>query len=83
MEFIKNLFKVFGTKVDDSSPSGKVDGTDIAKVLRTTILVSAASGLAYFLTNADPTMFGPYAVFVVPVLTAGLDFLNKLVKANK
>lgn len=83
MDLIKKFFSVILGKVDDTSPGGKVNSTDIAKTLRTTVMVGVASALAYFLGNFDPQSFGNYSLILVPVLTAALEMLNKLLKDNK
>lgn len=82
MDFLKKVFSVFVGKVDDSSPGGKVNSTDVAKVLRTTVLVGLASAITYFVGAVDPANMGTYGVFVVPIATAALDLLNKYIKAN-
>lgn len=83
MNFLKDLFKSFIKRIDDSSEGGSLNKTDLVKVLRTTILVSIASGLTYFAGNVDPEHLGVYGVLVVPVVTAVLEMVNKYIKANK
>lgn len=82
MDFLKKVFSVFVTNVGDTSPTGKVNATDVAKVLRTAFLVGLASTITYFVGAVDPANLGMYGVFVVPVATAALDLLNKYIKAN-
>lgn len=83
MDLLKKFFEVLVKKVEDTSPAGKVNSTDLAKTLRTTGLVSVAAGLTYFLGNFDPETIGHYSLFLVPLLTAGLEVINKLIKDNK
>lgn len=80
MDFFKKLKDVFVNKVPDTSPAGKVDQTDVAKVARTAIYVAIASGLTFALQNISPEVFGPYSIMIVPAATAAIEFLNKLAK---
>lgn len=80
MGFFKKIVNVFKKNVPDSSPKGKVDSTDVAKVVRTSVFVALASGLSYLLTNISPDVLGNYGPVITLVGTMALDFLNKLVK---
>lgn len=82
MDFLKKLKNVFITNVPDTSPAGKVDSTDLAKVSKTGVLVGVAAALSYFITNANPELLGPYQPVVALGLTVALDFVNKLIKSN-
>lgn len=82
MDFLKKITSVFTKSVKDTSEVGKVDTTDVAKVLRTSALVGSAAGLTYLMANLAPESLGPYQPFIMLGLTAALDFLNKLVKNN-
>lgn len=82
-DFFSKLKNVFVKSVPDTSPSGKVDSTDLAKVAKTGVLVGIASALSYALANFAPDTFGHYQPLVVLGLTAALDFVNKLVKKNQ
>lgn len=81
-DFMKKLGAVFVKSVPDTSEKGKVDSTDVAKVIRTSVYVALASGLAFALQNMSPETFGPYSVFVIPAATAAIEFLNKLAKGK-
>ena len=81
-EFLKKLGSVFVKSVPDTSTPGKVDSTDVAKVVRTSIYVALASGLAFALQNVSPETFGPYSVLIIPAATAAIEFLNKLAKGK-
>ena len=80
--FLKKLKDVFVKSVPDTSEGGKVNQTDIAKVIKTGALVGVASAISYALANIAPDTFGHYQPLVVLGLTAALDFLNKLVKSK-
>jgi hypothetical protein len=82
-DFFKKFKDVFVKSVPDTSPSGTVNKTDLAKVAKTGILVGVASAISYALANIAPDTFGHYQPLVVLGLTAALDLLNKAVKSNK
>ena len=82
-DFLKKLKEVFVKSVPDTSPSGTIDKTDLAKVVKTGFLVGLASAISYGLANFSPDTFGNYQPLVVLGLTAALDFVNKLVKKNQ
>lgn len=82
MEFLKKLKGVFVTKVPDTSAAGTVNSTDVAKVIRTSIYVAVAAGLTFAIENISPGTLGAYGVFIVPAVTAAIEFLNKLAKGN-
>jgi hypothetical protein len=82
-DFLKKIKDVFIKSVPDTSPIGKVDKTDLAKVTKTGILVGVASAISYALANIAPDTFGHYQPLVVLGLTAVLDLLNKTVKSNR
>lgn len=82
MNFFSKLKDVFTKSVPDTSPAGKVDSTDVAKVVRTSVYVALASGLAFALQNLSPDVFGTYSVFIVPAATAVIEFLNKKAKGS-
>jgi hypothetical protein len=83
LDFLNKIKAVFVTNVPDTSPIGKVDSTDLAKVVKTGLLIGVASALSYGLTNLAPDSLGHYQPFVVMGLTVALDFVNKLVKKNQ
>ncbi len=82
-DLLKKLKDVFVTSVPDTSATGKVDKTDIAKVAKTGVLVGLAAGLSWVVTNVAPDSLGPYQPVVILGLTMALDFVNKLVKQNQ
>lgn len=81
-DFLVKLKNVFVKSVPDTSPIGKVDGTDLAKVVKTGVLVGVATVISYVLANISPDTLGPYQPLIVLGLTAVLDTLNKFVKKN-
>lgn len=82
MDILSTIKAVFTKSVPDTSPSGKVDKTDTAKLVKTAVFVGTAAGLSYFITNINPEALGPYSPIIMLVLTVGLDFANKMVKTN-
>ena len=82
MEFLKKITSVFTKSVTDTSPKGKVDSTDVAKLIKTSVIVGIAGAVSYFTTNIAPETLGPYQPLIMMGLTALLDFTNKLVKDN-
>jgi len=82
MNFLTKLTSVITKNVPDTSDSGKVDTTDVAKVLRTSVFIALSSGLAYLLNAIDPTVFGSYSPLVVVAGTALMEFFTKLSKGN-
>lgn len=83
LDFLNKIKSVFVRTVPDTSPSGTVDSTDLAKVVKTGLLVGLASAISYGLSNLAPDSLGHYQPLVVLGLTAALDFVNKLVKKNQ
>lgn len=81
-DFLKKLKEVFVTKVPDTSDSGKVDKTDVAKIIRNAVLVAIAAGISYVVKDLDPEHLGQYQPWIILGGTAILDFINKLVKQN-
>jgi len=81
-DFLKKLKDVFVKNVPDTSPSGKVNSTDTAKVAKTGLLVGLAATLSYLITSVSPEALGPYQPYVMLGLTVALDFVNKLIKSN-
>lgn len=82
-DFLKRIKDVFIKSVPDTSKTGAVDKTDLAKVVKTGLLVGVASAISYALANMSPDTLGHYQPLVILGLTAALDFLNKLVKKNQ
>lgn len=81
-DFFKKLKDVFTTSVPDTSGPVKVDGTDMAKLAKTGVLVGVAAALSFLVTNIDPTLLGSYQPLIIMGLTVALDFVNKLIKGN-
>jgi len=80
LDFLK---KVFTRKKDGTSPNLKVDGNDVADVLKLSALVALAAGLSSVLEQTAELDLGMYQPFVVLGITSALDFINKLTKNNK
>jgi hypothetical protein len=82
MDFLKKFLKSFTTKVDDTSKPGKVDATDVAKVLRTATYVGLAAGLTFLIAPDQVGAFGEYQGIALIALTGLLELVNKFVKDN-
>lgn len=82
MAFLNKLVSVFTKNVADTSPAGKVDSTDLAKVVRTSVYVGLAAALTYFMQGVTPDMIGTKGLVVLPLIAAAVEFLNKAVKDN-
>lgn len=83
MGFLKSLKDVFLGSKTDTSGQGKVNSTDLAKIVRNASLAGVAAALSEVLKTVDPSMFGMYQPLVILGITAALDFVTKLVKNNK
>lgn len=83
MNFLEKLKNVFKTNVSDTSPTGKVDSTDIAKIGRNALFVGVAASLTELINTMNPEVLGHYTPFAILGLTALLDFVTKLLKNNK
>lgn len=84
MNFLKKLIASFlggkGVSVDDTSPRGKVDLTDIVKTVRNLILGIVAAGLTQYIE--DPATLASYGTITVVALKALFDIVVKLMKGN-
>jgi hypothetical protein len=83
MDFLKTVFDVFTKNVDNTSPTGKVDKNDLAKITKNALIVGVAAALSAVLANVGPQSFGTYQPLIILGLSAALDFLNKMVKSNQ
>ena len=81
-DFLKKLKEVFLGTVPDTSDVGKVNKTDITKIVRNAVLVAIAAGVSYIVKDLDPEHLGQYQPWIILGGTAILDFINKLVKNN-
>jgi len=79
LELVKNSFT---QRVTDTSPVAELNKIDLAKLIKTTILISISAGITYFISNISPDLLGPYQPLIMVALTFGLDFFNKLLKNN-
>lgn len=83
MDFLKKIKVAFFGKeeLNDKSPAGKLDSTDIAKVVRNVLLAMVAAGLTYLIE--DPTTLAKYGPITVVALKSVLDIVQKMFKNNK
>lgn len=69
--------------VGPSTSAGlSVNMVDVKKILINAVMTGAAAGVLYLsgaLTSAD---FGAYTPIVIPMISAGLDFLYRYLKDN-
>ncbi len=82
-----NIFKklkesMFGT-LPDTSPKGKVDSTDLAKVARTGLFLSFGSFVTYMLSNVKPEMFGDHAAIATVVIALATELASRYFKGEK
>jgi hypothetical protein len=83
MDFLKKLLGSFVSKVDDDSPRGKVNTTDVAKVLRGGVIVGVSASVSYYLANLSPEMFGNYELVATVVLMALGELSVRFLKNNE
>jgi hypothetical protein len=83
MDFLKKLLGSFVSKVDDDSPRGKVNTTDVAKVLRGGVIVGVSASVSYYLANLSPEMFGDYELVATVVLMALGELSVRFLKNNE
>lgn len=79
---LKKLALVFLRKTEDKSPTFKLDSTDLAKVVKTAVFAGLATALTVFLNGVDFNTLGIGGAVLIPLITAAIDLLNKLVKDN-
>jgi hypothetical protein len=82
MDFLKKLLGSFVSKVDDDSPRGKVNTTDVAKVLRGGVIVGVSASVSYYLANLSPEMFGDYELAATVFLMALGELSVRFLKNN-
>ncbi len=85
----KNLLATFTKNVVSTSPAGKVDYTDLLKLVKNGLISGLSAGLlavlAYIGANVEHVNFGDIAPYVLPLIPAfhiGIDFLVRLVRDN-
>lgn len=76
--FLSGLFK----NLVDSSSVGKLDLTDVKKLIRNALIVGAGASLAYLSTNVVGLDLGTSTAILVPLFSMGIDALYKLFKDN-
>lgn len=83
MKFTTKVTKVMvGKSPPDASPVLQVDTTDMAKVIRTGLLIGAATLVTYVLNNIQPEMFGDYSAVAAIVITMVSEIALRYVKNN-
>lgn len=84
MKFLSDLKNaLFGKSEPSTSPAGKVDTTDIAKVTRTAILMGLATAVTSLLANVKPEMFGEHSGVAAIVLTIVSELSLRFLKDSK
>ena len=80
LDFFKKVLKPKPVE----SKAGKVDKNDVVDIVKVSLLVAIATGLETAIEHLGASeAIGPYKPFVILGLTAGLDFLNKLMRSKK
>jgi hypothetical protein len=82
MNWLTKIKAVFVTNVPDKSDGLKVDTTDLAKVVRTAILLGAATSGVEILSYLKPEMFGDHSSVAAVVMAMAADFLMRFLKNN-
>lgn len=83
MKFTTKVVKVMaGESPPSTSPALKVDTTDMAKVIRTGLLMGAATLVTYVLNNVQPEMFGDYSAVAAIVITMLSELALRYIKNN-
>jgi hypothetical protein len=73
---------IFGV-LPDTSTKGKVDSTDLVKVVRTGLFLSFGSFVTYMLSNVQPEMFGDHAAVATVVLALAAELAARYFKGEK
>lgn len=82
MNWLSKLKAVFVTNVPDQSGPLKVDTTDLVKVIRTALLIGAATSGVEVLSYLKPEMFGDHSSVAAVVMAMAADFLMRFLKNN-
>jgi hypothetical protein len=82
MNWLTKIKAVFVTNVPDKSDVLKVDTTDLAKVVRTAILLGVATSGVEILSYLKPEMFGDHSSVAAVVMAMTADFLMRFLKNN-
>lgn len=82
MKLFSKIKSVFTTNVPDKSGPLKVDTTDIAKVIRTALLIGAATSGIEILSYLKPEMFGDHSSIAAVLMAMAADFLMRFLKNN-
>jgi hypothetical protein len=84
LNLIKKTLANFGVtkKLEDTSPSGKIDIVDFKKLVVDTLIVGISAAVAYSIEHISPNTFGEYQPFVVLALSMLAKGLQKLTKDN-
>jgi hypothetical protein len=84
LDFLKKTLADFGVtkKLDDTSPSGKIDAVDVKKLGVDALIVGVSAAIAYSIEHMAPNTFGEYQAFVVLGLSMLAKGLQKLTKDN-
>jgi|APGre2960657373_1045057.scaffolds.fasta_scaffold349852_2 hypothetical protein len=82
MSLFEKVKSVFVKKVDDKSGPLSVDTVDIAKVVKTALLVGGATAITSVMQNLQPEMFGDHASVAALVLAVVGDFMVRFLKNN-
>lgn len=70
-------------KINLTSSSFKLNGKDLAALVRNSLVTGAVAALAYFGTNLHTVDFGEYTVIIAAGAVTGIDALIKFIKGNE
>ena len=84
MNFLKKLLEATFKNVQSDSKSGKINSTDLVKMLRTACLVGLGGSIAFLLANISGVDLGNESLNIIftTVAVAGLEFAQRLIKDN-
>jgi hypothetical protein len=83
-EFGKKLWAVLARNVIDSSAKGRINGTDILKVLRNALFVGSSASLVFIIESLAENMLSSVAQGVaIAVLNGIVECLFKFLKNNE
>jgi hypothetical protein len=77
------IIAAFTKSVPDTSGTGTLNKVDIAKVIRTGILLALSSGITHILTNVQPDMFGQYSGVATIAIAVLSELSVRFFKNNK
>lgn len=82
MGFFKQLKDAIFGYAPDTSEKKSVDVMDLAKVIRTGLLLAASTGITFIINNIEPGMFGKYAGMATIAIAMLSELSMRFLKDN-